>query len=113
MCNFTYALENNLNTEDIVLLSYLCLTADTENLGDKFIFQYQRIIDDLPIIFNYSSYKGNTVKLRRMLDKEGMKNFVTGELKREGCIVGTLVQFNLNRENIKKLNIENVVTISE
>ena len=44
-----------------------------------------------------------------MLDKEGMKKFITRDILRKGREFGTVVLFRLNKENILKLNVEGVV----
>ena len=101
--------KNNIDIKDITLISYLSLISERENLGEEFEFPYSRIINDLPIIFNSKSYEANAVKLRRMLDKEGMKNFVTRDILKKGREFGTVVLFKLNKENILKLNVNGVV----
>ena len=106
---FEVAISKNIDIKDITLISYLSLVSEKENLGEEFEFPYSRIINDLPIIFNSKSYEANSVKLRRMLDKEGMKNFVTRDILKKGREFGTVVLFKLNKENILKLNVKGVV----
>ena len=106
---FEVAINNNIDIKDITLISYLSLVSESENLGEEFELPYSRIINDLPIIFNSKSYEANSVKLRRMLDKEGMKNFVTRDILKKGREFGTVVLFKLNKENILKLNVKGVV----
>ena len=73
--NFEMALANNLDVKDLTILSYLDLKSEEKN-SDEFELLYSQIIEDLPLIFNSKNYASNTVKIRRMLEKEGMKNFV-------------------------------------
>ena len=106
---FEVAINNNIDIKDLTLISYLYLVSEKENLGEEFEFPYSRIINDLPVIFNSKSYEANSDKLRRMLDKEGMKKFITRDILRKGREFGTVVLFKLNKENILKLNAEGVV----
>ena len=85
------------------------LISEKEELGEEFELPYNRIINDLPIIFNSKSYEANSVKLRRMLDKEGMKKFITREILKKGREFGTVVLFKLNKTNIEKLNVKGIV----
>lgn len=107
--NFEMAISNNINVKDITLISYLSLVSERENLGEEFELPYAKIINDLPIIFNNKSYEANAVKLRRMLDKEGMKKFITREILKKGREFGTGVLFKLNKQNIEKLIIKGIV----
>jgi hypothetical protein len=107
--NFEMAISNNIDVKDITLISYLSLVSERENLGEEFELPYAKIINDLPIIFNNKSYEANSVKLRRMLDKEGMKKFITREILKKGREFGTVVLFKLNKPNIEKLIIKGIV----
>ncbi|WP_294156932.1 hypothetical protein [uncultured Clostridium sp.] len=107
--NFEMAISNNIDVKDITLISYLSLISEKEKLGEEFEFAYSRIINDLSIIFNSKSYEANSVKLRRMLDKEGMKKFITREILKKGREFGTVVLFKLNKSNIEKLNVKGIV----
>ena len=107
--NFEMAIRNNIDVKDITLISYLSLISEKEKLGEEFELPYNRIINDLPIIFNSKSYEANSVKLRRMLDKEGMKKFITREILKKGREFGTVVLFKLNKTNIEKLNVKGIV----
>ena len=93
---FEMAIANNIDIKDMTLISYLSLISEENKLGDVFEWSYEKIIYDLPIIFNSKSYDANSVKLRRMLDKEGMKKFITRDIKRKGREYGTVVIFKLN-----------------
>lgn len=107
--NFEMAITNNIDVKDITLISYLSLVSEQEKLGDEFELSYPKIINDLPIIFNSKSFDANSVKLRRMLDKEGMKKFVTRKILKKGRDFGTVVLFKLNKSNIEKLNAKGIV----
>lgn len=107
--NFEMAIANNIDVKDITLISYLSFVSEKENLGEEFEFPYSRIINDLPIIFNNKSYEANTVKLRRMLDKEGMKKFIGKKVLKKGREFGTVILFKLNKENIEALNVKGIV----
>lgn len=107
--NFEMAISNNIDVKDITLISYLSFISEKEKLGEEFELPYNRIINDLPIIFNSKSYEANSVKLRRMLDKDGMKKFITREILKKGREFGTVVLFKLNKTNIEKLNVKGIV----
>lgn len=107
--NFEMALANNLDVKDLTLLSYLDLKSEEKN-SDEFELLYSQIIEDLPLIFNSKNYASNTVKIRRMLEKEGMKNFVHRDIFKRGNKYGTVTFFRLNKENIKKLNVKGIVS---
>ena len=107
--NFEMALSNNIDVRDLTLISYLSFVSEKGNLGEEFEFPYSKIINDLPLIFNNKSYEANTVKLRRMLDKQGMKKFVEKKVIKKGREFGTVILFKLNKENIKSLNIKGII----
>lgn len=107
--NFEMAIANNIDVKDITLISYLSFVSEKESLGEEFEFPYSRIINDLSIIFNNKSYEANTVKLRRMLDKEGMKKFIGKKVLKKGREFGTVILFKLNKENIEALNVKGIV----
>ena len=106
---FEMAISNNMNIKDLTLISYLALVSEKNNWGDEFEYSYTQIIKDLPIIFNSKSYDANCVKLRRMLDKEGMQKFIERDLLRKGRELGSVIKFKLNKENIKELNVKGIV----
>ena len=69
----------------------------------------KQIIKDLPIIFNSSSESTNIKKIRNMLNKEGVKKFITRETKQLGRGKGATTIFYVNKNNIQKLNVKNIV----
>ena len=106
--NMEFAIKNNLDVKDVTVISLLDLISK-EKGKDEFDFSYSEIINHLPFIFDGVSMQSNTVRLRRILDKEGMQNFVTRSIRNEGPHKGRILTFKLNKENIKKLNVEGIV----
>ena len=72
--NMLYAMENNLNINDICILGLLNTVAKEKN-SDIFQYSYKEIIEDLPLIFKHEDYDHNSKILRKTLDKKAVKNF--------------------------------------
>ena len=106
--NNDLAIKNNLNAEDIILISYLELINSEIGKDNHFSIGYSKIINDLPILFN-STEKTNISKLRKMLNKEGMQNFITRTIKQQGRGLGAKVEFKINSDNVKNLNTKGIV----
>ena len=106
--NMLYAMENNLNINDICILGLLNTVAKEKN-SDIFQYSYKEIIDDLPLVFKSKTHKANLVMLRRILDRKEVQKFVTREINKKGYPRGSIVTFTLNRKNIDKLGIEGIV----
>ena len=104
--NMDLAIKSNLNTEDLVLISYVERIVGELNCKE---INYKQIIKDLPIIFNSSSENTNIKKIRNMLNKEGVKKFITRETKQLGRGKGATTIFYVNKNNIQKLNVKNIV----
>lgn len=107
--NMEMIIENKLDSKDIVLIGLLN-SISIEKGSDTFEYSYKDIVSDLPIIFNSSSFKANSTKIRRMLDKEGMRNFIGREVDKRGRGVGSVVVFTVNRCNIDKLDLKNIIS---
>lgn len=107
--DFDLFVDNKLNCEDLVIISYFELIANTEGDGESFNKGYSEIIKDLPLIFQSKSENANIKKLRSILNKEGVKQFVTREIKQQGRGKGALTTFKLDIEKTKKLNVKGIV----
>ena len=107
--NNDLAIKNSLNAEDIVLISYLELMNSEIGKDNQFSISYLKIIDDLPILFN-STERSNIAKLRKMLNKEGVQNFVTRTITQQGRGLGAKVEFKINNDNVKSLNTKGIVS---
>ena len=106
--NFDLAMKNNLNTEDLILISYIDLKLSEMN-SSKCVINYNDILKDLPIIFNSRSEQVNVKKLRKMLSNENIKKFVTREIKQLGKAKGAITIFYINRENVDMLRVKGIV----
>lgn len=106
--NNDLAIKNNLNAEDIILISYLELINSEIGKDNQFSIGYNKIINDLPILFS-STERSNIAKLRKMLNKEGMQNFITRTIKQQGRGLGAKVEFKINSDNVKNLNTKGIV----
>jgi hypothetical protein len=106
--NFDLAMKNNLNTEDLILISYIDLKLSEMN-SSKGVINYNDILKDLPIIFNSRSEQVNVKKLRKMLSNENIKKFVTREIKQLGKAKGAITIFYINRENVDMLRVKGIV----
>lgn len=106
--NNELAIENNLNTEDIVLISYFEFVNKMKGCNNEFVIGYNEIINDLPILFN-STERSNVAKLRKMLNKEGVKVFITRSISQQGRGLGAKVLFKINRDKVEELNVKGIV----
>lgn len=106
--NILYAMENDLNINDICILGLLNTIAKEKN-SDVFQCSYKEIMNELPLIFKSKDYDFNSKTLRKTLDKKTVKNFVNREIDRKGRGIGSIMTFKINRENINKLDIEGIV----
>ena len=106
--NNDLAIKNNLNAEDIILISYLELINSEIGKDNQFSIGYSKIINDLPILFS-STERSNIAKLRKMLNKEGMQNFITRTIKQQGRGLGAKVELKINSDNVRNLNTKGIV----
>lgn len=106
--NFDLAIKNNLNTEDLILISYIDLRLSEIN-SSKGVINYNDILKDLPIIFNSRSEQVNIKKLRKMLGNENIKKFITREIKQLGKAKGAITVFYVNKENVDMLRVRGLV----
>lgn len=107
--NMELAINNDLNINDLIVLSFIELQVDKRGDGDKCIISYNEIIENLPIIFNSKSKVTNLARLRAVLNKESIEKFVTKEIEQEGRGKGAKITFKINRENLNKLNVKGIV----
>lgn len=106
--NMEMAIANGLDVKDITVISLLDLISN-EKGSDVFEYSFTEIIKSLPIVFDGISIEANSVRLRRILDKEGMQKFVTRKSTHKGRGLGIIVTFNLNRKNIDLLNVKGLI----
>ena len=74
--NNDLAIKNNLNAEDIILISYLELINSEIGKDNQFSIGYSKIINDLPILFS-STERSNIAKLWFSLYLQGIKKTKT------------------------------------
>lgn len=106
--NMEIVIENNLTIEELIVLSALDLISEQKHT-DTFDYKYMDLINSLPIVFR-STERGNVKKLRQMLNKDGVKNFVTRTTKQLGRGNGACVTFYLDKEKLKKLNVKGIIS---
>ena len=100
--------ELNLNIDDVCLIAGIEDIFDFKGADSSCIISYKEIIDDLPILFN-STEKSNIVKLRNMLEREGIKSLITKTIKQQGRGKGALVTFTMDRQKVKELNVKGIL----
>ena len=107
--NMEMAINNNLNLNDLILLSFLELQVNKNSDNGECAISYNEIIKSLPILFNSKAEVTNLARLRNSLNKEGFQKFITKEIIQEGRSKGAKVIFKLNKENLNKLNVKGIV----
>lgn len=107
--NMELAIKNNLNLNDLIILSFIELQVDERGINNECAISYSEIIKGLPIIFDSKANVTNLARLRATLNKDGIEKFITKEIIQEGRSKGAKVIFRLNRENLNKLNVKGIV----
>lgn len=109
-CNMEMVREYQLSLDDLVLISAIELFANEKDLDNdnKFDMQYSELIESLPILFN-SSERSNIAKLRKFLNRESIKHFVTRDITQQGRAKGAKVTFTINRHEVNKLNVKGLI----
>lgn len=105
--NFELAMANDLSMDDLVLIRYIDLSVEEigDTLNGEAIISYEKVIEELPIVFNSNSRGSNVKKHRNMLNKEGVKKFITRETKQLGRGKGATTKFKVDKPNIDKLKL--------
>lgn len=107
--NLSMVTENDLSLNDLVLLSYLELKINKYGINGEYSISYDKIIKDLPLIFNAKANTTNLARLRTSLNKEGFQNFITREIIQEGRSKGAKIIFRANQNNLDLLGVKGIV----
>lgn len=101
-------LKNKLQLDDAVTLGYINYKSKV-NKSNEFKISYSEMINDLPLVFNCKTINGNYKKINRVLEKDIIKHILTKTTKRIGNQKGTEVIININRIEMDKLKLNNII----